>query len=138
LLCYRAETPTELFERQTQAWDPVLDWVKNHHQAPLVATRGIVPVKQPNRSLCNLKRALERFDSFQIAAFHDLVVLSGSLVLALAVTETELDCQQAWKISRIDEDWQENLWGADEEAQEAAQIKQESFALASKILQLLR
>ena len=28
LLCYRAEHPTELIQRQSEAWDPMLTWAK--------------------------------------------------------------------------------------------------------------
>src|SRR5579883_2955565 len=31
LLCYRAEAPAELVQRQAQAWQPWLDWVAREH-----------------------------------------------------------------------------------------------------------
>ena len=138
LLCYRAEHPDALWEQQKQAWDPLLQWAEKQLDARLETTRGVLPVAQSNHSLSKLKSALEMHDSFQIAAIHDLVTISGSLVLALAVSNGEVPAAQAWKTSRIDEDWQEKLWGTDEDAQISAKYKSESFLFADKILQLLR
>lgn len=138
LLCYRAEHPEALLEKQKQAWDPLLAWAEKQLDARLETTCGVLPVEQANHSLRNLKTALEVYDSYQIAAIHDLVTISGSLVLALAVSKGDITAAQAWKISRVDEDWQEKLWGTDEDAQLSAKSKSDSFLFADSILQLLR
>lgn len=136
LLCYRADSPAELLALQEQAWDPVLAWAETVLNAPLNTTCGVLPVAQPNQSVANLKAALARYDSFQIAAIHDLISISGSLVLPLALCEGALEVDHAWKITRIDEDWQANLWGIDEEAAETARGKRDSFVFAQRILTL--
>lgn len=138
LLCYRAESPAELLEQQRQAWDPLLEWAADRFDSPLNVTCGVLPVAQPNHSVTGLKSALERYDSFQIAAIHDLITVSGSLVLALAVAEDALPALRAWEISRIDENWQASLWGIDEEARQNAELKRQSFVFSDRILRLLR
>ena len=55
-------------------------------------------------------------DAFRLTAFHDLVALSGSFVIALATAEGWQSPRELWLASRIDESWQEELWGRDEEA----------------------
>ena len=47
LLCYRAEEPSELRDRQHDAWQPLLDWAAETFGAHLVVTAGVVPVEQP-------------------------------------------------------------------------------------------
>ncbi len=138
LLCYRADHPEALFEQQAKAWDPVLEWAKNSLNVPLETTRGILPIEQPNQSLENLSVALQALDSYEVAAIHDMICITGSLVLALAVSEGALDAQVAWENSRIDEEWQVKLWGQDDEAVISAKAKQESFAFAHSILLHLR
>ncbi|WP_102106797.1 ATP12 family chaperone protein [Oceaniglobus roseus] len=127
LLCYRAATPLALAERQARHWTPLLDWAAERHGAPLAITEGVMPVAQPAESLAALARAMEPMSAFQIAAFHDLVGLSGSYVLGLAVAERHLSGENAWSLSRLDEDWQAEQWGRDEEAEEAAAIKRTAF-----------
>ncbi len=132
LLCYRAEGPGDLITQQARAWDPILSWADAALGARLVVTAGITPVDQPPQGLAALERLVWQQTPFQLAAFHDLVALSGSLVLALAVTRRKLSAEDAWTLSRIDEDWQRALWGEDDEATEMAALKRAAFLQADR------
>jgi chaperone required for assembly of F1-ATPase len=136
LLCYRAVGPEALILRQSQAWDPILHWAKSALGAPLVTTAGVMHVPQPKASRDAMTQAVNALSPFQIAAFHDLVSLSGSLVLALAVTRGRLAAKAAWSLSRIDEDWQTEQWGSDDEAVEVAALKQADFLHADRFFSL--
>ena len=138
LICYRADSPKVLADRQSDIWNPLLIWAKQRFEAPLITTNGLVPVAQPNQSLLNLKTQIERFDPFQLAAFHDLVTISGSLILSLAVSEMKISAAHAWDISRIDENWQIEQWGADDAEVAAANLNRQSFLFADQLLQYLR
>jgi chaperone required for assembly of F1-ATPase len=130
LTCHRADGPAGLVARQAQAWDPILDWAATAHGARLIPTVGILPTDQPQDSLVALSAHVATFDEFRLTALHDLVTLSGSLLLGLATAERHLDPETAWSLSRIDEDWQIEQWGRDEEAEKAAQIKRAQFRQA--------
>lgn len=132
LLCYRALGQDALLERQAAAWDPLLAWAAEVFDAPLNITQGVIPVEQPEASVARLYATVAAFDSFQIAALHDLVAITGSLVLALAVARGHIDAGQAWTIARIDEDFQIEAWGADEEAAELAETKRNALLHAER------
>jgi chaperone required for assembly of F1-ATPase len=136
LLCYRAEGPADLVARQAEAWDPLLLWAEGTLAAPLVTAAGVMHIPQPPGSLALLRREVDLLSSFQLAAFHDLVAISGSLVLALAVTRERLTAETAWRLSRIDEDWQAGLWGEDGEAVDVAARKQAAFLQADRFYRL--
>lgn len=136
LICYRATDPKALIARQAQAWDPLMDWAADALQAPLIATAGVVHVAQPEQSLQRLTARLTALDPFRLAGIHDLVAISGSLVLALAVTHQKLTAEQAWALSRIDEVWQQELWGTDEEAADLAAYRKRAFLEADRFYQL--
>ena len=131
LLCYRATGPVELIARQSAAWDPLLDWAATALDAPLTASAGVMHIAQPVASTARLHALTAALTPFQIAAFHDLVMLSGSLVLAFAVIHGRLDAAKAWAISRIDETYQAELWGEDEEASALAEHKRQAFHQAA-------
>jgi chaperone required for assembly of F1-ATPase len=116
LLCYRAEWPPALTAQQQASWDPLLDWAHATYGARLRTTHGVVHVAQDAAALAQLHAQVAAFTPFQLTAFHDLVAISGSLILALAVTAGKLSPDMAWTLSRIDEDWQIAQWGEDEEA----------------------
>jgi len=116
LLCYRAGSPAELVARQAAGWQPWLDWAARDLAAPLHVTAGIMHVAQPAESLSNLQDHLAAFDAFALAGLHDLVAITGSLVLALAMAKGHLPPAQGFALSRIDEQWQAEHWGVDEAA----------------------
>lgn len=132
LLCYRADAPIELTQRQAKAWDPLLGWAKDTFGADLSPAMGVMFVEQPAQSLKQLKSALLDQSVFQLTATYDLISISGSLILGLAVCKGKISAQEAWDLSRIDEIWQIEQWGEDEEATEVAEIKANSMRHAGR------
>lgn len=132
LLCYRAPGPVELTGLQSEAWDPLLHWAQETLNVPLTVIIGVVHVPQPEPSLKRLHDLTAAHSHFQIAAFHDLVSLSGSLILALAVTHDRLSPDEAWAISRIDESYQISQWGVDDDAAALAETKRQAFHHAAR------
>jgi len=80
---------------------------------------------------------LKKMDKFELMAAHDLIMMSGSIVLARAVIESHLSADEAWKISTVDDLWQEDVWGVDEDAAELRAQKGRDFARAAQLYQLL-
>ena len=136
LLCYRAARPAELVRRHAQAWDPLLDWAEQALGARLTVTVGVMHVPQPAPALSALRGQLDDFTPFHLAAFHDLVAISGSLILALAVAKSRLTPDEAWTLARIDEVFQAEEWGEDEEAAEVAALKRADFLSAARFFSL--
>jgi chaperone required for assembly of F1-ATPase len=136
LLCYRAENPVELITRQADAWDPVLDWAEKRLGARLRPVSGVIFESQDDSALDALRAQVHALDNFQLAAFHDLVSLSGSLVLGFAAVHEYQPAEELWTLSRTDELWQEEQWGRDEEAHELAETKRSAFLHASRFFKM--
>lgn len=132
LVCYRAEEPLALRRRQESGWDPLVTWAGSRFGAHLATGLGIVHVAQPQEALQALAAEVARQDDYELSAFHDLVVLSGSLIIALAVIEGLHSPEEAWGLSRIDETWQIEQWGEDEEARAFADQKRAAFLHAAR------
>jgi chaperone required for assembly of F1-ATPase len=138
LLCYRAEGPQALSMRQSAAWDPILDWAEQALGSRLVAVAGVMPRPQDQGALDRLAAEAGRMDPFDLTGFHDLVTLSGSLVLGLAVVRGRLAAPEAWEASRVDEEFQAELWGHDAEAEKATAIRRDAFLAAERFMALNR
>lgn len=132
LLCYRAPNEAALAARQAVAWDPVLAWASKRFGVRLHTTAGVIHVAQAEGDLARLRVPVSGFSPLRLAAFHELVALSGSLLLPLAFAEGELSGDEAWNRSRIDEDWQAEQWGPDDEAAETSLRKKTDFLLAAQ------
>jgi chaperone required for assembly of F1-ATPase len=138
LICYRAESPESLRARQAGAWDPWLGWAARELGAPLEPVAGLMHRAPPAARLAALVRAGAEHDAFALTALHDLVTLSGSLVLGLAVSRGALGGDEAWSLSRVDEAWQNEQWGVDMEAAAAVERGREDFLRAECLIGLLR
>lgn len=138
LLCYRAEAPAELVERQAAAWDPMLDWAATVLGARLEVRSGVMHVPQHPAALARLSARTHALDHFELAAFHDLVSLTGSLVLGFAAAEDAAPAVSLWEVSRVDEIWQAEQWGRDDEAEAAAGIKEAAFLHAKQVFDMCR
>lgn len=136
MICYRATGPQALVARQAQAWDPLIAWAGDAFDAPLIATAGVIHIAQPDQSLARLASQVTALDPFRLAGIHDLIAISGSLVLALAVTHRRVTAAEGWALSRIDEFWQQEQWGIDEEAAEFEAHRRAAFFEADRFYQL--
>lgn len=137
LLCYRADAPEELVARQAEQWDPMLDWAAETLGARLLTRTGVMHLPQDPAALEVLSRRTHALNPFELAAFHDLVSLSGSLVLGFAASMDARPADTLWDLSRLDEQWQEEMWGEDEDATALAQIKCEAFLHAKRMFDLI-
>lgn len=136
LLFYRTDTPAALVDLQRELWDPLLDWARAEIGATFFLSEGIVYVEQPARSLEALAAYLPD-DALRLAALNLLTTLSGSSLIALAVWRGRLSTEQAWRAAHIDEEAQEQLWGADAEAIERRGARFRDFAAAALALKLI-
>lgn len=133
LLCYRADGPDSLVARQQETWDPVLDWLSTRFDVRLAVAAGVMPVEQSADDIARLARAMTPMSDFQLTGFYDLVTLSGSFGLALATVHDVQPAADLWAASRLDEVWQIEQWGDDEEAAEVAALKEQAFLHATEV-----
>ena len=138
LICYRADAPPDLVSEQSRCWDPLIDWVEEHHGARLEATVGVVPRAQAPSAVGAIQNALSVQEPMVIAAIHTATTVSGSVVVALALNAGRLDGEQAFVVSQLDETHQIAQWGDDSEAAERrAGLRREMLA-AERFLRLIR
>lgn len=134
LLCYRAPEPEALVKRQLATWQPVLDWLLLHYDAPLHVTDGIAHVAQPEQSLAIVRATLAEMSDFELAAMSNLAAVLGSIVLALAVRDGAISNEEAWAASILDEMFQAEQWGEDAEATERRAKRRADFDAATQML----
>ena len=138
LICYRADAPEGLVAAQEEAWDPLIEWARDALGAPMVATVGMIHVDQPKRARQALRAAVIGQDAFALTALHDLVTVSGSLVIGLAAQAGLRPADELWTLSRIDECWQEQQWGTDADAAKTAAAQREAFLSSAEFFRLSR
>jgi len=138
LLCYRAETPQALVQRQHQQWQPWLDWAALTYDAPLRVTAGVGYIKQHHDSIAALRRAVAALDVNALAGLGIAVPALGSLVLGLALAAGEMDADTAFRLGALDELFQAEQWGEDYEAIDRRTSMLADIVLAARYIDLTR
>jgi chaperone required for assembly of F1-ATPase len=137
LLCYRADSPPGLVARQTQHWDPVIDWARDKLGARFVLVEGIVYAAQPDDTIAAARAAIPQ-DLWRLGAVASITTLTGSALLALALAHSAIEPAAAWAAAHVDEDWQMEYWGRDDQALERRAYRLADFEAAVSVLNHLR
>ncbi len=136
LLFYRAGFPEALVDRQARHWDPVLRWAADHLGAHFILTEGVMHVQQPETAVSAACGAMPT-EAWAVGAFHLATSVTGSAMLALALKHGVLDEAQVWAAAHVDEDWNREKWGVDEEVEARRAARQMDFAAAAMVLKTL-
>ena len=113
LVCYRADTPAGLVARQAQHWDPILDWARDTLGARFVLAEGVMFAAQPDHAIVAASAAIPS-DPWRLGAVNVITTLTGSALIALALSQGRLTLDDAWTAAHVDEDWNMSQWGRDE------------------------
>jgi chaperone required for assembly of F1-ATPase len=137
LLFYRAGHPEALVARETAHWDPVVFWAADSLGAHFILAQGIVHVRQPDTAIEAARAALPT-DPWSVAAMHVVTTLTGSALLALALLHGACEPEQVWAAAHVEEDFNIEQWGVDEEAAARRAARLVDFQAANRILQALK
>ncbi len=138
LICYLADGQAELVERQSRRWGDVHAWIKQAFGVELALAVGVMPVAQPDDMLARLATAIGDRSPLELAALHVMTASMGSLLLTLGVLHGRLSPAEAWSLAHIDEDFQIEKWGRDEEAEERRKRRSAEMNAACLVLECCR
>ena len=116
LICYRADAPNELVQLQNQKWGPIISIIEKYTGFSLETFTGIMPSKQEKGVHLKVKQLVNQFSDLEISALHRITNLTGSIFLSLCILKGDLYKNHAFELSFLDELWQAENWGNEEEA----------------------
>lgn len=116
MLLYFAEGPTTLVELEVAHWGPVIAWAEQALGVDFVRATGIVHQDQPPQTLERIRTMAVALDAFALTGLTFAAGLFGSAILGFAVERGMLSGDAAFNLSRLDETYQEERWGLDDEA----------------------
>jgi chaperone required for assembly of F1-ATPase len=139
LLCYRASEPEGLVARQAKGWDPIISWAADVLGARFILVEGVVHQTQPRAAINGIAETLRAYATpLGLACLHTITTLTGSTLLAIAFAEQRLSAEEAWALAHLDEDWQIEHWGTDDEAFQRRENRWREMQAAAATLDALR
>ncbi|GAA0538378.1 chaperone required for assembly of F1-ATPase [Rhizomicrobium palustre] len=137
-LCYRADAPADLAARQKAEWDPLLKWAEKRYGVSFEIRSGVTHFSQSFETVEALYAALTGYDDFALAALHNAATILASLVLTLALAEQRLSAEEAFALSQLEERYQAEQWGEDEEAAQRTEALRTELIAAETFLRLAK
>lgn len=140
LVCYwSSETePKPLRDAQAAAWQPLIDWLGQTHGARLQPVFGIAPVQQDETAVVRLQEVVAACAPHELIALRVAAAASGSLVIGLALCAGAWSPERAYEAATVDETFQMDRWGRDEEAEEVLATRRADIANVARFLKLWR
>lgn len=138
LLCYRAEDDPLLGAYQEKIWQPYLNWAEDELGVSLKVFKGVMPKSQGEESFPVLRHCLEGYNNFELSGLHCLITVGGSLILGLAAMRGYQPIDAIVKACQLDELWQQDKWGYDDEATARLASSRQLLVSANEYLTLLK
>jgi chaperone required for assembly of F1-ATPase len=118
LICYRADGPNDLVSHQNKYWDPIVLLIEKYIDTNVTIFKGVMPSKQSSKVHHRFKNLIVELSDVQISVLHRITNLVGSVFLSLCILKKDLTNKQAFELSFLDELWQAENWGYEEDASE--------------------
>lgn len=107
----------DLIDRQQQTWQPILSWAHQALNADFVTTHGLDVPQQNKQSGARLRMFMDSLSDKELFAFYMAALNMRSVLLAAALVKNQLSAEEAFKAAYIEELWQAENWGVEEEAE---------------------
>lgn len=133
LIFYRAESPDGLVAKQTQHWDPLIAFARDTFGARFVLAQGIVHQAQPGEAIAAAAVSIPT-ETWKLGALAAITTITGSALIALALTANAITPDAAWAAANVDEDWNMAAWGEDAEVKSRRAARRAEFDAAVLIL----
>ncbi len=134
LICYWAKEPEEFAKHQKEIWGRWVKWFDEHFEVPLYTTKKIEAIKQDEEAHKRAWNYIEALDDQYFTILHIITSLSGSMILALAFVEGDIEPKELFEASYLEElykakHYNEDLHGASpEEETEREAFKRDAKA----------
>lgn len=135
-LLYRADPDQPLYPRQLEVWEPIVTAFEAREGVKMTRVSGILHRPQAPEALAKLRAKLSGQSPFALAGLETMTTLAASLIIGLSSMEPETDAEALWNAASLEEDWQADLWGRDEEAEERRAKRQAGFLRAREFTRL--
>lgn len=135
-LLYRADPDEPLHRRQLERWEPLVRAVETGHDVAFERISGVIHRPQPAATLHSLHDILLQQDAWRLAAIATLAPLAASLIVALSALDAGASPEGLFAAANLEEDWQTEFWGHDEEAARVRAAREAAFAAAIRFARL--
>ena len=123
-----------LMVKQEKEWTPLLEWARKEFDGKFVKTNGLDVPEEDKRSGYRLKSFMENLSDKELAAFYLAALNMRSVLLASALVKGRINAEQAYKAAYLEELYQAQHWGVDEDAESRRNERRQELSDIEKFL----
>ena len=90
--------------------------MKKFYKLDIKHSSNLKLAQQNKKDIENLTNLINKYNIFELSALITLIKLTNSLIIPLALFESKISANIAFKLSFLEELYQASLWGKDKEA----------------------
>ena len=136
-LAYRASPDEPIFARQQELWEPILCAFEEDHGMQMPRTTGIMGAELSHETGAVLNDKALALDPFLLAALETLTSLAASLSIGWTALSEPEKATSLFDAANLEQDFQAEEWGWDQEATESRASKAASFEMAANFARLV-
>ncbi|KAF8162947.1 hypothetical protein B0H34DRAFT_780805 [Crassisporium funariophilum] len=110
-VCFFHNNPEPLERLQSEHWTPLLEWAREKFDVQIDISSSILSATQPQDTKEKIRKVLESFDHWEMAAMERATYASKSLIIALALVKNHLTVEQAALAATVELNSQIERWG---------------------------
>lgn len=126
MICYLSDDPEGLIAAEDRVWTPHREWFADRFGTALETTTGLVALTQPEAAHMAVKTYVEALDDDRFTLLQLVTSLSGSLILALAFVEGQIDAQGIYDCARVQEQFKAKIYDEAKYGPDPAQEKKDA------------
>jgi chaperone required for assembly of F1-ATPase len=116
----------ELYKLQKQYWMPIIEWAEKLLGMQLTISNSLsVPSNEGLKEA--LKKQIKLLNDKKFCCWYAAALNMRSVLLGLALIKNKCSAKDAAYLSALEELWQNEQWGEDEESKEARTIKEKEL-----------
>ncbi len=124
----------DLILLQEQEWAPLLQWAGQKLNVKLKTTQSLDVPKENEEAGWRLRKILEGFSDKELVAFYAAALNMRSVLLAFALVKGKINAEEAFHAAFLEEIWQAENWGVEEEAEKRRQSLKKELQEIEKFL----
>lgn len=126
-VCFRDHNKNQLKKLQIKRWNHYLNFCNKYLSLDFHINYSIILKKQKKDIHNKILKIIDRMNNYTLTAFYFLVTATNSIIIPLNILFNSTNIDLAWKDSNLEYEYNQKLWGKDDEYTENFLLKKSFF-----------
>ena len=126
-VCFREHNKNQLKKLEAKRWDHYLGFCDEYLSLDFDINYSIILKKQKKEVHTKIFKIISSMNNYILTAFYFLVTVTNSIIIPLNILFNNTNIDLAWKDSNLEYEYNQKVWGGDDEFTEKFLLKKSFF-----------